>query len=254
MIIERSLHPQWLSNTWLVADRPGGHAILVDTGAPVEPILRAVENLGVTVTHALCTHHHFDHVAHSGLYRDRLGCLVCGHMREKELFGALDVELTGGQVIATGDLSVRCLHIPGHTLGQLAFVVNERCVFTGDTLFKGSVGGTRAPGHTTFQDLKRSIIERLMSLPREMDVYPGHAEQTTIGAEWERNPFIRLWRKLDQPGSARCVAGTRPATLLLRARDYDGGTKCQVRFDDGEEQVLPGSIVRDADTSGRGAP
>jgi glyoxylase-like metal-dependent hydrolase (beta-lactamase superfamily II) len=249
VIIRRSLHPGWLSNTWLVADRPGGSAVLVDTGAPVEPILAAIGELRVTVTHALCTHHHIDHIAHSGRYRDRLGCLVSGHGAEKEMFGRLDLELTDGQLIESGGLSIRCLHIPGHTRGQLAFVANDACVFTGDTLFAGSVGGTRAPGHTTFEDLRRSIMEVLMRLSAEMEVHPGHAELTTIGREWEANPFIRLWRNLDQPGTVRCIAGGQEATLLLRARDYDGGTKCQVRFDDGREEILPGSIVQDEGSS-----
>ncbi len=247
MIVERSMSPDWLSNTYLVAEGRGGSAILIDTGGPPEPILRAIDELGVTVTHALCTHHHLDHVAHNDLYRRRLGCLIGGNGRERRLFSRLDVELAGGDVIRAGGLAVRCLHIPGHTLGQTAFVVDEQAVFTGDTLFCGSVGGTRGPGHTTFDDLRRSIMEVLMKLPAETAVHPGHTDATTIGREWEENPFIRLWRGLDAPSPARCVAGGRRATLLLRARDYDGGTKCWVRFDrDGREDILPGSVVLDA--------
>jgi hydroxyacylglutathione hydrolase len=246
MIIEKSMSPDWLSNTWLVADRPGGHAVLVDTGGPPEPILRKIEALRVTVTHALCTHHHFDHVAHNDLYRSRLGCLICGHARESRLFGRLDLELREDEV-ASGDLRIRPLHIPGHTMGQLAYVVNDERVFTGDTLFKGSIGGTRGPGHTTFADIRHSIMEVLMRLPQEMEVHPGHTDATTIGREWETNPFIRRWRGLDRPADRRCSAAGRPAILLLRAADYDGGTKCWVRFDENDmDDIVPGSQVRDA--------
>jgi len=247
MIVERSMDPAWLSNTYLVADGPGGHGVLIDTGAPVDPILRKVEEHRLTVTHALHTHHHVDHTAHAERYRERLGCRIAGHRLEGGLFARLDVALEDGHEIAAGDLQIRALHIPGHTAGQLAFVVKGECVFTGDTLFRGSVGGTRAPGHTTFADLKRSILEALMTLPPEMVVYPGHTDPTTIGRQWGWNPFIRMWRGLDRPGAARCIALGEPATLLLRAPDYDGGTKCWVRFDDGREDVVPGSRVLDAE-------
>jgi glyoxylase-like metal-dependent hydrolase (beta-lactamase superfamily II) len=247
LIIERTMSPGWLSNTWLVGDRPGGRAVLVDTGGPMEPILAAVRQHALTVTHVLCTHHHVDHVQHNADYKARLGCPICGHAAERSLFGELDVELRDGQELVSGGLHVRALHVPGHTLGQLAFVVNDERVFTGDTLFHGSVGGTRAPGHTTFEDLQHSIVEILMRLPHGMPVHPGHTEATTIGEEWERNPFIRLWRGVDTCHEQRCTAFGRPATLLLRARDYDGGTKCQVRFDeDGRLDVVPGSQVRTA--------
>lgn len=260
MILERTMDPSWLSNTYLVADGPGGHGVLVDTGGPAEPILAKVEALEITVTHALCTHHHHDHTAHSDLYRGRLGCRVVGGALERDRFERLDDELEGGERIASGALTLRALHIPGHTRGQMAFLLEgarpgtsrrgPSHVFTGDTLFRGSVGGTRAPGHGTFPQLRASILDVLMALPGETVVLPGHTEPTTIGAEWETNPFIRLWRGLDPPGEDRCLALERPATLLLRAVDYDGGGKCLVRYEeDGLEDVVPGSRVRDLGSS-----
>jgi len=244
MIIERTMHPTWLSNTWLVADQPGGHAVLIDTGGPDGQILAWIEELRLTVTHVLCTHHHYDHVAHNADYRARFGCPICGHHEESELFDSLDRELSNDEEIRCGDLCIRAVHIPGHTLGQLAFIVNDGRVFTGDTLFRGSVGGTRAPGHTSFEDIQHSIMDVLMTLPHDMRVYPGHCEETTIGREWETNPFIRTWRGADSAEDKPCVAFGRPATLLLQARDYDDGTKCWVRFTDtGELDIVPGSRV-----------
>jgi len=244
VIIEKTMSDGWLSNTYLVADKPGGHAVLIDTGGPSEPILRKIEELRLTLSHVLCTHHHIDHIQHNGEYQARFGCPICGHARERSLFGTLDVELGDGDELVSGDLHIRALHTPGHTLGMLAFLVNEERVFTGDTLFRGSVGGTRAPGHTSFEDIRNSVMEVLMGLPKEMNVHPGHTDPTTIGEEWEKNPFIRMWRGMDKAGEKRCTAFGRPATLLLSAQDYDGGTKCWVRFDEGNTlDIVPGSQV-----------
>jgi len=244
MIVEKSMNDRWLSNTYLVADEPGGHAVLIDTGGPLEPILAAIERHRLTLTHVLCTHHHVDHVLHNADYAERFGCPVCGHAREEELFGGLDLRLEHGEEVRSGGLVIRALHVPGHTLGQLSFLVNEERVFTGDTLFRGSVGGTRAPGHTSFEDLRTSIMETLMTLPRQTVVHPGHTEPTTVEREWEENPFIRAWRGVDPSAESRCTAFGRPARLLVRATDYDGGTKCWVRFEDGDVlDVVPGSQV-----------
>lgn len=245
MIIEKTMSEGWLSNTWLVGDRPGGHAVLIDTGGPTGPILKAIEELRLDVTHVLCTHHHIDHVQFNDQYKRRFGCPVCGHRRERELFGALDVEIGDGDELVSGGLHIRALHTPGHTLGMLAYVVNDERVFTGDTLFRNTVGGTRGPGHTSFEDIRHSIMEVLMKLPREMQVHPGHTDPTTIAEEWEHNPFIRVWRGKDVPPERRCTAFGEPATLLLEATDYDGGTKCWVRFDEGDKlDIVPGSQVR----------
>jgi len=135
--------------------------------------------------------------------------------------------------------------VPGHTQGQLSFLVNEERIFTGDTLFRRTVGGTRAPGHATFEDIQHSIMEVLMRLPKETIVHPGHTDPTTIAEEWDQNPFIRIWRGADQPREERCTAFGEPAVLLLRAEDYDGGSKCWVRFDEQNKlDIVPGSQVK----------
>ena len=160
------------------------------------------------------------------------------------MFGDLDVQLKDGDEITTGDLTIRAVHVPGHTLGQLSFLVNEQRIFTGDTLFRRTIGGTRAPGHTTFEDIQHSIMEVLMRLPKQTLVHPGHTDPTTIEEEWEQNPFIRVWRGVDSPLEKPCTAFGQPATLLLEATDYDGGTKCWVRFDEGNKlDIVPGSQV-----------
>jgi glyoxylase-like metal-dependent hydrolase (beta-lactamase superfamily II) len=117
-------------------------------------------------------------------------------------------------------------------------------VFTGDTLFRGSVGGVRAPGHTTYADLRDSIMGTLMELAPQTVIYPGHTDQTTVEREWDENPFIRIWRGVDPEGSRPCTALDEPATLILLGSDYDGGTKAWVRWPTGEDDIVPGSRVQ----------
>jgi len=220
MLIERSMHPQFVSNTYLVADREGGTAFFIDAGGPVEPLIEAADRLGVTPTHVLLTHHHFDHVSETDALLARWPSLVVLAHPTEGIEGAAEFS---DQTI--GELSVRALHTPGHTGGMLAFVVDESDVFTGDTLFRGSVGGVRAPGSTGYADLRSSIMDVLMKLPPETRVHPGHTDPTTIGDEWESNRFVRVWRGLDPEGEESCTVEGEPATLVLWGDDYDGGHK-----------------------------
>lgn len=272
MIVERSLHPQFLSNTYLVADGEGGPGFFVDGGGPVEPLVEAAKRLQIEPTHVLLTHHHFDHVSEVGALCKRWGKLkVAIHPLEAEPLRAggtlpakLEVEsMEAGETLTFGGLEVRPLRTPGHTAGMLSLLVarpsgstrpgtgagpggfqgGEAVVFTGDTLFKGSVGGVRAPGHTTYTDLRDSIMGTLMELPPDTIVYPGHTDSTTVGREWEHNPFVRVWRGLDPEGSDPCLALGEPATLILLGDDYDGGKKAWVRWEDGKDDIVPGSRI-----------
>jgi glyoxylase-like metal-dependent hydrolase (beta-lactamase superfamily II) len=268
VIVERTTHPQFLSNTYLVCDGRGGPAFFVDAGGPVGPLIEAAEQLEATPTHVLLTHHHFDHVSETGKLKERWPQLeVLIHPLEREQLG--EGVATGtvepGQTLRFGALEVRPLLTPGHTAGMLSFAVcapgeqsrgagtstapggftgREGVVFTGDTLFRGSVGGVRAPGHTTYTDLKDSIMGTLMELPPETVIEPGHAEPSTVAREWEHNPFIRVWRGLDGEGAERCTALGEEATLVLMCDDYDGGHKAWVRWPDGADDIVPGSQVK----------
>jgi hydroxyacylglutathione hydrolase len=242
VILERSMHEQFLSNTYLVADVPGGTAVMIDAGGPVEPLLARIAADELTLSHVLLTHHHFDHVAELARVRERHPeAEVLAHPLE-EVEGRTGTIEPGERILA-GGLELEALHTPGHTAGMLSFVVDGSEVFTGDTLFKGSVGGVRAPGHTTYDDLRRSIMERLMKLDPAVTVRPGHTDPTTVGAEWEGNPFIRVWRGLDPEGNAPCAALGEPATLVLWGDDYDGGHKAWIRWPDGRDDIVPGSQV-----------
>jgi glyoxylase-like metal-dependent hydrolase (beta-lactamase superfamily II) len=239
MIVEQSMHPDFLSNTYLVADREGGTAFFVDAGGPVEPLIAAADRLGVAPTHVLLTHHHFDHVCELDKLTARWPELTV-LIDEREPFEGQAQPFP--ETVRIGELEVRALHTPGHTAGMLALVVDGE-VFTGDTLFKDSVGGVRAPGSTSYADLRSSIMDTLMALPKETVVRPGHTEPSTIGEEWENNAFIRVWRGLDREGDAPCTALGEPATLVLLGNDYDGGHKAWVRWPDGRDDIVPGSKV-----------
>jgi hydroxyacylglutathione hydrolase len=240
VIIERSMNDQWLSNSYLVADAEGGSAVVIDAGGPCAPLLQAAERHGVSVSTLLLTHHHHDHVAEADVWRE---AEVLAHPIEATELGGVDRTIEPGETLEFGGLRVETLHTPGHTAGMLNFVVNGTDVFTGDTLFKGSVGGVRAPGSTGFADLRHSIMDVLMQLPHETRVRPGHTDPTTIGDEWESNAFVRLWRGLDGEGDEPCRVWEQDATLVLWAPDYDGGHKAWVRWPDGSDDIVPGSQV-----------
>ncbi len=219
MHVVRSMDPGWLSNAYLVYDRPGGSAVFIDSGAPLEPLLETVERERLRATYLLTTHSHPDHVAGHGEIRRRL-----------------DVSTAVGPV-ETGGLRVDALATPGHSPDGLAFVVNGEAVFTGDTLFRGSVGGG------DFDGIRRSVMDVLMALPPQMAVYPGHAQPTTIGREWEENPFVRVWRGLDPEGDEPCRVGGEEAVLVVWSPDYDGKGKAWVRLASGRNAIVGGSRV-----------
>ncbi|HXF97138.1 MAG TPA: MBL fold metallo-hydrolase [Gaiellaceae bacterium] len=218
MLVERSLHPAWLSNAYLVAARPGGAAVFVDSGAPLEPLLAAVERERLRPTHLLVTHGHADHVAGND-----------------ELVRRFRLEVTNGPVETDG-LRVEALPTPGHSEDGVSFLVAGLC-FTGDTLFRDSVGGG-AP-----EEIRRSVMDVLMALPPEVRVLPGHTDETTIGREWEHNPFVRYWRGLAGEDGRPCRVQGEEATIVVWSPDYDGKGKALVRFADGREAIVGASRI-----------
>jgi hydroxyacylglutathione hydrolase len=245
MILDRSMNDSWLSNTYLVGDVSGGEGAFIDAGGPIGPLLEAVDRHALSVTHVLLTHHHHDHVAELGDLLERFpDAAVLAHPDER--VPGVNETIQPGERVQVGELEVEAIPTPGHTKGMLSFRVGN-AVFTGDTLFRGSVGGVRAPGHTTYADLKESIMDRLMKLPADTDLLPGHTDATTVAEEWEHNAFIRVWRGLDPEGSEPCTALGESATLILLAPDYDGGKKAWVRWPDGSDDIVPGSQVQRGD-------
>src|SRR2546429_8501048 len=159
------MRPDGLSTAYLVADEEGGLALFVDSGAPLEPLRAAAERWRVRPRAVLRTHSHHDHVAN-----------------EAEL--GLPVRTNA---IEVGGLRVEAIPTPGHSDDMVAFVINGEVVFTGDTLFKDSVGGG------DYATIRHAVMDVFMTMPPDGPAPPWDTDRTTIGPEWEGTPLLRRW-------------------------------------------------------------
>ena len=215
------MHPDWLSNAYAIADREGGVAVFVDSGADIGPLVEAVERWGAKPVALLRTHAHGDHVEHEHELVERYGIPVVAGPGEWEWDG----------------LRVRGLATPGHSDDMVAFVIDDEAVLSGDTLFLDAVGGG------DLEAIRSAVMDVFMALPDETRVLPGHTDETTIGREREHNPFVRVWRGAEPEGSEQVRVAGRDATLVVWSPDYDGNGKAWVRFDDGTDAIVGGSRV-----------
>ena len=221
--------------------RPRRQGRAVDSNEVTEPLTERVDREGTEITHVLLTHHHWDHVVgrrEAGRALRRAG--PAHELTAKALGdGVVTETFTEGDVIESGELRIEPIHTPGHCADHTALEDRRHGLpHRRRASSRARSAGTMAPGATGFEDLKSSIMDKLMKLPPETRIHPGHKEPSTIGDEWEENPFIRIWRGLDEEGADTCTVGPpdaeerREATLVLWAPDYDGGNKAWVRFAD----------------------
>jgi hydroxyacylglutathione hydrolase len=239
--IHRAEHPMYLSNAYLVVD-DDGKGVLIDGHGEGQELIDRIDAEGIDIQAILLTHHHGDHVDIAEY--ERFDVPVVASAEAAELIGGdvVDRNIEDGDTVEFGGLSIEAIATPGHAKGHLALRVNADDVFTADVLFKGTIGGSRAPGNTGFDDLRGSV-EKLMELPPETRVHPGHKEPTTIGDESRNNVFVRAFRGEEaELGEPVKVAG-EDAELLVWGPDYDGTNKAWVRFPNGEQAVTGGSQV-----------
>lgn len=218
-------------NCSILGDPETREAIVVDPGDEVERILEILRKHDLKVRSIVSTHTHIDHVGGLARLHQATGAPVLIHEGDVELYRHLDVQaqwlgiptpeimriqdfVKEGDALRWGSLEARVLHTPGHTPGSICLVVDQATgardrnakaaaasedaaplagaarLISGDTLFQGSIGRTDLWGGS-YPQIIRSIQEKLIVLPEDMRVYPGHGDATTIGDERESNPFLR---------------------------------------------------------------
>lgn len=188
-------------------------AAVIDPGADGQLILNRIQYEGLDVEHILLTHGHFDHIGAVKFLKEQLGAPVAVHsgdaqaltdasrnlsafMGEPVVQVPPDILLQEGDIITFGDIRMGVLHTPGHSEGSVCFVVKSpvKAVFTGDTLFQGSIGRSDFPGGS-YDQLISSIRDKLLVLDDDYAIYPGHGAKSTVGVERNDNPFIRYYVK-----------------------------------------------------------
>jgi glyoxylase-like metal-dependent hydrolase (beta-lactamase superfamily II) len=205
MLIRSAEVGSFAANCYLLACDETREGVIIDPGAEARTILDMVAKEKVKVQYIINTHGHVDHVGANEEVRQALGVPLLIHEADSEMckkphaslsafVGKLHLAvpnhlLTDGEKIKAGNLTIEVISTPGHTKGSISLLV-DGALFTGDTLFAGSIGRTDFPGGS-FEQIIRSIKERLLIFPDDTPVYPGHGPRTTIGEEKRYNPFLR---------------------------------------------------------------
>ena len=195
-------------NCSVFGDEQTREAIVIDPGDEIESVLAVLTKHGLKVKAIVITHAHIDHIGGAAKLKAATGAPVHMNASDQELYDHLDVqaewlrmktpekttvdtEAKDGDTLKIGECAFHVLHTPGHTQGSISlWLPAEKKLIAGDTLFRDSIGRTDLPGGNSRQILK-SIHEKLMVLPEESTVVPGHGANTTIGREKERNPFLQ---------------------------------------------------------------
>jgi glyoxylase-like metal-dependent hydrolase (beta-lactamase superfamily II) len=207
MILEMLTVGPFQENCYVIGDEATGEGALIDPGDEAARIALAVERTNLEIGWIIITHAHIDHVGAVAALVDEYACPVLMHAEAEPMLGqlptqammmglrfgkvpAVDRHIEDDEVLEVGGLELKALYTPGHAPGHLAFYLeSEGLVLSGDALFAGGVGRTDLFGGD-MKLLLRSIDERLMTLPDETRVLPGHGPETTIGEEQAHNPFL----------------------------------------------------------------
>lgn len=189
-----------MTNTYVVYDN--GRGFIVDCPYPSRALDKFIEDHKIKIEFIILTHTHFDHVTGLKYYKDKYGVDVYASEDAKNLaedpnynlaYHLNNLEVPIDHYLKDGEVfskyNIEAIKTPGHTIDSMSFVLGNT-IFTGDTLFRLSVGRTDFPGGS-FEEIKNSIINKLGKLDRSAKIYPGHNENSTLGFELDNNPFLQ---------------------------------------------------------------
>jgi len=194
------------TNCYLVYCGETGESAVIDPGfgdeRELELVMKWLEELSLRLVYIIDTHGHPDHVSGNKPLKARTGAPILIHHLDEWMLSepgmsipywfessTADMELHGGEKLSIGECTLTVLHTPGHTMGSVT-LLGDDVVFTGDTLFAGSIGRIDLPGASP-QDMEETLREKILSLPDDVKVYPGHGPATVMGVEKRVNPFLR---------------------------------------------------------------
>ncbi len=208
MIIRTLTVGPFQENCYIIGDPETRKGTVIDPGSEPERITRNIDESNLSIDSVYNTHGHIDHIGAIIPLQKKYRAAFYLHTDDETLIGKavqyaamyglelegipeIDRNINDGDELTVGGLKMRVIHTPGHTRGCCCFYFpNENIIFTGDTLFRESIGRTDLPGGH-YQTIIRSIKEKLFTLPGDTTVYPGHGPQTTIGYEKMNNPFLQ---------------------------------------------------------------
>ncbi|MFZ2445263.1 MAG: MBL fold metallo-hydrolase [Syntrophobacteraceae bacterium] len=210
MILEHLTVGVLQTNCYLLGDEKSGQAMLIDPGGEGERLSDRVRDRGLTLTAILNTHAHFDHILAAWTVKARMGGEIYLHPKDQAnflqvIFGLasrfapeirpvspaqIDRKLAEGDELLLGDIRIAVIETPGHSPGHVSFYLKDQgMIFSGDTIFAGSIGRTDFPGGSREQ-LLASVRTKIFPLPDGTAIFPGHGPRTSVGSEKRNNPFF----------------------------------------------------------------
>lgn len=205
MKIEKILEPSFGENMYILVDEETKKCAVVDPGGAEDKILSYIKNNGLILEYILLTHGHGDHIGAVKSIREKTGAKVVAHTDEKELLNDnrknlscmmphcgpqeldADIYVNDKEKLTLGNLKLSFIHTPGHTKGGICIRVNDD-MFTGDTLFAGSIGRTDFIGGS-YKELEKSL-KKLSKYENDVKIHPGHGPSSTLGIEKTSNPYM----------------------------------------------------------------